>query len=82
MMLNLVLFLGILWDLDKVLDQTSLALGPLHYLGGQIQTIPFLLSTDPNSRVSPASENAIVSLCFEKELPGQAQGRTTGVMVY
>ena len=44
MVLNRVLFSGILWDLDKVLGQNSLALSLLTYLSGQIQTLPFLLS--------------------------------------
>lgn len=40
-----------------------------------------------NSKVSPASETLFwkcnrVSLCFVKEIPGQAQGRTTEIIVY
>lgn len=45
MMLNLVLFSSILEDLDKVLGQISLALGLLHYLGLDLITFLFLLST-------------------------------------
>lgn len=58
LMLNLVLFSGILRDLDKVLGQTSLALGLLRYLVGEMQTIPFFAfyPSLSNSRVSPASE--------------------------
>lgn len=45
MMLNLVLFSSILEDLDKVLGQISLALGLLLYLGLDLITFLFLLST-------------------------------------